>query len=72
MPIDDFILVVAARRYFKTAILQTTTTARVVDALEDTFATHGLPVTITSDNDPRFVSEEFRLYMNTNFTLSPS
>ena len=30
------------------------------------FTTHGLPVTITSDNGLQFVSEEFRLFMNTN------
>ena len=68
LPSGDSILVVVEYYswYFETAILKTTTTAHVADAQEDMFTTHGLLVTITSDNGPQFVSEEFRLFMNAN------
>ena len=35
------------------------TTSAVVNKLKDTFATHGIPSVVVSDNGPQFASEEF-------------
>jgi len=44
------------------AILTSTTSAKVINSLEEVFSCHGLPVTIMSDNGPQFCSEEFPDY----------
>lgn len=48
-------------RYYEYAILQSTVTEKVVDALE-MFSRHGLPSTLKSDNGPQFSSQEFKDY----------
>ena len=42
--------------------MQSTTNEKVIDRLADNFCTHGLPVTIKSDNGPQFKSTEFKDY----------
>jgi len=61
-----FVAVDYYSRYFEIAILKATQTKHVVMALENMFATHGLPSSITSDNGAQFVSEEFAQFMTTN------
>ena len=68
LPTGESILVVVDyySRYFETAILRSTQTKHVITALENMFTTHGLPVSITSDNGPQFISDEFHQYMQVN------
>lgn len=49
-------------RYYEYAIMKSTTTGKVIDALEEMFSRHGLPLTMKSDNGPQFISEEFKAY----------
>ena len=53
-------------RYYEVAIPQSTTTTKVVDAIDEIFARHGNPVTLTSDNSPQFISAEFDAYCKEN------
>ena len=50
-------------RYFKATILRATQTKHIVTALENVFTTHGLPVSVTTDNGPQFVSDEFSHFL---------
>ena len=50
-------------RYFEATILRTTQTKHIVTALENVFTTHGLPVSVTTDNVPQFVSDEFSQFL---------
>ena len=49
-------------RYYEYSILQSTTTEKVLDSLDDMFSRQGWPVTIKSDNGPQFRSDEFGDY----------
>ena len=53
-------------RYQETLVMQSTTTEKVIECLEDTFARHGIPVTLKSDNGPQFVSGEFKNFCQDN------
>ncbi|KAA0709172.1 hypothetical protein E1301_Tti017617 [Triplophysa tibetana] len=68
LPSKHSILVVADyySRYYEYEILTTTTTAKVIDCLEDIFSRHGLPLTLKSDNGPQFRSDEFKDFCETN------
>jgi hypothetical protein len=46
-------------RYFEATVLRSTRSQQVIQALEDMFTTHGLPISITTDNGPQFISKEF-------------
>lgn len=46
--------------------MTTTTTAKTVDRIEETFARHGLADTIVSDNGPQFASEDFSTFCRAN------
>ena len=53
-------------RYYEVRTLKSTSTDKVIECLEDIFATHGLPLTLKSDNGPQFRSAEFRDYCADN------
>ena len=53
-------------KYQDTLVMQSTTTEKVIECLEDTFARHGIPVTLKSDNGPQFVSGEFKNFCQDN------
>ena len=50
-------------QYYEVMILQSTTSAKVIEGLEEIFSGHGLPATVKTDNGPQFVSAEFHSYM---------
>ena len=43
-------------RYFELDVMQTVTTEKVIESLSKMLATHGLPLSIISDNGPQFVA----------------
>ena len=51
-------------RYYEVSILKSTVTSKVISCLEEMFARHGLPESLTSDNGPQFISAEFGEYMS--------
>ena len=50
-------------RYYEFEIMKTTTAEKTISVLSKVFARHGLPVTVSSDNGPQFISKEFAAYM---------
>ncbi|XP_026573113.1 uncharacterized protein K02A2.6-like, partial [Pseudonaja textilis] len=50
-------------KWIDVALLLTTTTRAIAQALTHLFVTHGLPDTIVSDNGPQFTSTEFSRYV---------
>ena len=48
--------------FFVLEQLHDTTTASVVEVLKRSFATHGIPASVRTDNGPQLVSEEFRAF----------
>ena len=59
-----FLLVIDAHSKWLEAVPMTTTTStQTIAALKNIFATHGLPVSLVTDNGPQFTSEEFETYM---------
>jgi len=61
LPSGDHLLVVVDyySRYMEVELLRSTTADKVMASLRKVFLTHGLPVSITTDNGPQFISEEF-------------
>ena len=49
-------------KWLEVKLVTSTFTAVTVDALNSIFATHGLPVTLVSDNETAFTSNEFKAY----------
>ena len=64
LPSGHSILVVVDyySRYYEYSILQSTTTEKVLDSLDDMFSRQGWPMTIKPDNGPQFRSDEFGEY----------
>ena len=58
-PSGDSILVVVDyfSRYYEVKIMKSTISEKIIEALEQIFATHGLPLSVTSDNGPQFISD---------------
>ena len=65
LPSGDHLLVVVDyySRYMEEEVLRSTTADKVIASLRKIFLTHGLPVSITTDNGPQFISEEFRKFV---------
>ena len=43
--------------------MQSTTSEKIIERLEDIFTTHGLPLSVTSNNGPQFRSDVFERYL---------
>ena len=43
--------------------MRSTTSEKIIESLERIFMIHSLPLSVTSDNGPRFVSSEFERYL---------
>ena len=50
-------------RYYEIDIMRSTVASKVISSLEEIFARHGLPESLTSDNAPQFIATEFSEYM---------
>ncbi len=63
-PSGDSILVVVDyfSRYYEVKIMKSTISEKIIEALEQIFATHGLPLSVTSDNGPQFISDTIEQY----------
>ncbi|KAK4314476.1 hypothetical protein Pmani_014181 [Petrolisthes manimaculis] len=58
-----FLIVVDSHsKWMEVKLVSSTSTNVAIDALNSIFATHGLPVTLVSDNGTAFTSEEFGKY----------
>ena len=53
-------------RYYEYAIIWSTTTSKMIDVMRYIIARHGLPESISSDNGPQFISEEYKAYLTEN------
>ena len=59
-----FLLVIDSHSKWLEAVPMTTTTStQTIAVLKNIFATHGLPVSLVTDNGPQFTSDEFESYM---------
>ena len=50
-------------RWVSVDILQESTSVNIINRLRHSFATHGLPECIVTDNGPPFLSKEFKTYL---------
>ena len=53
-------------RYYEIAIMGSTKSDKIVESLEKMFATHGVSLSITSDNGPQIISETVEQYLVDN------
>ncbi|CAB4035832.1 Transposon Tf2-6 poly, partial [Paramuricea clavata] len=53
-------------RYVEVTIAKRNTAEVAIKSLENMFATHGLPWTVTSDNGPHFITETFESFLQEN------
>ena len=60
------ITVDAFSKWIEVDMMNTSTACATVSKLRRVFATHGLPLTLVSDNGPSFVGEEFEKFMLKN------
>lgn len=60
------VIVDAHSKYIDAHVMSSATSTATIRSLRQTFATHGLPCTIVSDNGTAFTSQEFRAYCRSN------
>ena len=53
-------------RWIEVKAMKKTTASSVINVLKVIFATHGIPNTITSDNGPQFIAQEYRSFLKEN------
>ncbi|KAL5459767.1 hypothetical protein EMCRGX_G033139 [Ephydatia muelleri] len=64
---SNFLVVVDAHSKWPEVVeMKTLTSAKMIEALRELFATYGLPQQLVSDNGSQFTSEEFAQFMTTN------
>lgn len=61
-----FVAVDYYSRYIEVEHMKSTTTDKIIRSLKRMFLTHGLPLSISSDNGPQFISHEFKEFMTEN------
>ena len=68
LPSGDYVFAVTDyySRYVEINISKRNTAEVAISSLENMFATHGLPVTVISDNGPHFVAESFEIFLQEN------
>ena len=68
LPTGEHLLMVVDyfSRFFEVAVTRSVTAGKMISCLEGMFATHGLPLSIKTDNGRQFVSEEFEVYLKDN------
>ena len=68
LPTGENILVVIDyySRFLEVAIMKSTTSAKIIEALTPMFARFGFPFSLRTDNGPQFVSKEFEAFLRTN------
>ena len=64
LPNGEYILVVIDyySRWFEVAYMKEITTEKTIQQLDKMFFTHGLPLSIRTDNGPQFISQGFKDY----------
>ena len=60
------VLVDAFSKWPEVIEMNSSTTAKTIEALRHVFAVHGLPEQLVSDNGAHFISDEFALFMKEN------
>ena len=66
LPTGEYLLVVVDyfSRFFEVTVTKSVTSSKISSYLETImFATHGLPLSIKTDNSPQSVAEEFEVYL---------
>ena len=65
LPSGDSVLVVVDyfSRFYEIGVMQSTTSEKIIERLEEIFTTHGLPLSVTSDNGPQFRSDVLERYL---------
>lgn len=58
-----FVVVDYYSRYVEVEIMKSTTADNIIKRLKKIFLTHGLPISITTDNGPQFISDQFKAYL---------
>ena len=64
-----FVAVDAFSKWPEVFIVNSTSASQAIDRLHTIFATHGLPVTLVSDNGPPFSSTDFKNFMSSKGIL---
>ena len=64
-----FVAVDAFSKWPEVFIVNSTSASQTIDRLCTIFATHGLPVTLVSDNGPSFSSTDFKNFVSSNGIL---
>ncbi|KAL9971363.1 hypothetical protein ACROYT_G023876, partial [Oculina patagonica] len=67
LPTGESILVVVDyfSRFVEVAILKSTTSTKIIEAISPMFARFGVPFSLRTDNGPQFVSAEFESFLQT-------
>ena len=73
---EIFLVVIDAySKWLGVHLMKSTTSQVTIEKLREIFATHGLPITVVSDNGPNFTSHEFQQFLKGNgikhVTVSP-
>ena len=58
-----FVVIDCYSRYFEIDVIETMTSPKIIASLNRMFTTCGLPLSITSDNGPQFISDEFKSFV---------
>ena len=68
LPSVDYVFVVVDyySRFFEMEFTKSTTSEKIVSMLSKIFVTHGLPLSLRTDNGPQFVSDYFEKYLEEN------
>ena len=59
-----FVVVDYYSRYFEVRLMRTVTSKKLAECLDDIFTTHGLPLSLKTDNAQCFVSQEFTDFLS--------